>query len=413
MYCHVCGTKSSPGDVACRKCKTKLMDASTAEEQIWAETAVGLEKGVESDLLLSRQQHPTSQESGGWVGRTWSILVPLLLAAIVGALLTYYYNQESAVNNEVLTLHEQAEKAALEGKYAEALKLLDAALGKRPNVEALTEDRQIAAKAFNQMNQLKQAAESLKTGKLSAASKTLQAVAKALKEREEPAFDNVRSELGKQQVRLSVLKVKKEIDGLTTVSALAEKLETVSALKGKEAEAVQKQIIEKLASISYQDAEQLVKKKDFTAALQTVDQGLSYAPENEKLTEYRERVLNEKKAFEEAEAERIRLAEQQAAEEDLKNRTAAVSVLDLQAELDEYGDLYISGTVVNNATRPIWSVALTIDIYSPDGYYIGQTEAYVYPGTLAASEQGSFETYYYGVYQAANVSVSGATWYLE
>lgn len=413
MYCHVCGTKSSPGDVACVKCKTKLMGASTSEEQIWAETAVGLEKGAESAPLLSRQQQSAPQQSGGGIGRAWSILVPLLLAAIVGALLTYYYNQESAVNNEVLTLHEQAEKAALEGKYAEALKLLDAALGKRPNVEALTEDRQIAAKAFNQMNQLKQAAESLKTGKLSEASKTLQAVAKALKEREEPAFDNVRSELGKQQVTLSVLKVKKEIDGLTTVSALAEKLETVSALKGKEAQAVQKQIIDKLASISYQDAEQLVKKKDFTAALQTVDQGLSYAPENEKLTEYRERVLSEKKAFEEAEAERIRLAEQQAAEEDLKNRTAAVSVLDLQAELDEYGDLYISGTVVNNATRPIWSVALTIDIYSTDGYYIGQTEAYVYPGTLAASEQGSFETYYYGVYQSANVSVSGATWYLE
>lgn len=411
MYCHVCGTKSSPGDVACGKCKTKLM--GTSEEQIWAETAVGLEMGTDSDPLLSRQQQPAPQQSGGGIGRAWSILVPLFLAAIVGALLTYYYNQESAVNNEVLTLHEQAEKAALEGKYAEALKLLDAALGKRPNVEALTEDRQIAAKAFNQMNQLKQAAESLKTGKLSEASKTLQAVAKALKEREEPAFDNVRSELGKQQVTLSVLKVKKEIDGLTTVSVLAEKLETVSALKGKEAQAVQKQIIDKLASISYQDAEQLVKKKDFTAALQTVDQGLSYAPENEKLTEYRERVLSEKKAFEEAEAERIRLAEQQAAEEDLKNRTAAVSVLDLQAELDEYGDLYIGGTVVNNATRPIWSVALTIDIYSTDGYYIGQTEAYVYPGTLAASEQGSFETYYYGVYQSANVSVSGATWYLE
>ncbi|CAH1222183.1 MULTISPECIES: FxLYD domain-containing protein [Paenibacillus] len=412
MYCHVCGTKSSPGDVACGKCKTKLISASTTEEQIWAETAVGLEMGAESAPLLSRQQS-APQQSGGGIGRAWSILVPLLLAAIVGALLTYYYNQESAVNDEVLTLHEQAEKAALEGKYAEALKLLDAALEKRPNVEALTEDRQIAAKAFNQMNQLKQAAESLKTGKLSEASKTLQAVAKALKEREEPAFDNVRSELGKQQVTLSVLKVKKEIDGLTTVSALAEKLETVSALKGKEAQAVQKQIIDKLASISYQDAEQLVKKKDFTAALQTVDQGLSYAPENEKLTEYRERVLSEKKAFEEAEAERIRLAEQQAAEEDLKNRTAAVSVLDLQAELDEYGDLYIGGTVVNNATRPIWSVALTIDIYSTDGYYIGQTEAYVYPGTLAASEQGSFETYYYGVYQSANVSVSGATWYLE
>lgn len=44
MYCHICGTKSSPGDSTCRKCNTKLKDASSTEEQIWAETAVGLEK---------------------------------------------------------------------------------------------------------------------------------------------------------------------------------------------------------------------------------------------------------------------------------------------------------------------------------------------------------------------------------
>ena len=100
--------------------------------------------------------------------------------------------------------------------------------------------------------------------------------------------------MNNRKVTLSVLKVKKEIDGLTTVEALAEKLDTVSKLKGNEAQAVQKQIIDKLAGISYKQAEQQV-KKDFTAALQTVDQGLSYAPEDDKLTAYRERVLSEKR----------------------------------------------------------------------------------------------------------------------
>lgn len=412
MYCHVCGTKSSPGDSTCRKCRTKLKDSGSTEEQIWAETAVGLESGAGKAVnQLSRQHQSAPKQSNQ--GRAFSWIIPLLLAAVMGALLTYYYKQEMGINSEVKSLHQQAEQAALEGKYKEALQLLDTALAKRSNYNALVLDRQITAKAFNLMNQLNEASTSLKTGKLSAGDKTIQAVNKVLNEREEPVFSKVRATLNNRKVTLAVLKVKKEIDSLTTVEALAEKLDTVSNLKGKEAEAVEKQIVDKLAGISYKQAEQQVKKKDFTAALQTVDQGLSYAPENEKLTAYRERVLSEKKAFEKAEAERIQLAEQQAAEEDLKNRTAAVSLVSVDAALDMYGDLYISGSMVNNATRPISSVTIMVDIYGTDGSYLGQTYVDVYPSWLDVGEEGFFETYYYGVYQEAEVSVVNATWYLE
>lgn len=412
MYCHVCGTKSSPGDSTCRKCRTKLKDSGSTEEQIWAETAVGLESGAGKAVnQLSRQHQSAPKQSNQ--GRAFSWIIPLLLAAVMGALLTYYYKQETGINSEVKSLHQQAEQAALEGKYKEALQLLDTALAKRPNYNALVQDRQITAKAFNLMNQLNEAATSLKTGKLSAGDKTIQAVTKVLNEREEPVFSKVRATLNNRKVTLAVLKVKKEIDSLTTVEALAEKLDTVSNLKGKEAETVQKQIIDKMAGLSYKQAEQQVKKKDFTAALQTVDQGLSYAPENEKLTAYRDRVLSEKKAFEKAEAERIELAEQQAAEEDLKNRTAAVSLVSVDAALDMYGDLYISGSMVNNATRPISSVTIMVDIYGTDGSFLGQTYVDVYPSWLDVGEEGFFETYYYGVYQEAEVSVVNATWYLE
>lgn len=394
MYCHVCGTKNGPGDKTCRKCSTKLKEAVPAES-------------------LSRQQQPAPRQESANQGRTFSWIIPLLLAAVMGALLTYYYNQESGINAEVKALHLQAEQAALDGKYKEALQLLDAALALRPNVDALIQDRQITAKAFNLMNQLNDAATSLKTGKLSAGDKTIQAVSKVLKEREEPIFAKVRAALSNRKVTLAVLKVKKEIDSLTTVEGLAEKLKTVSNLNGKEAEAVEKQIVDKLTGISYKQAEQQVKKKNFTAALQTVDQGLSYAPKEVKLTTYREEIIREKKAFEKAEEERILLAEQQAAEEELRNRTGAVSVVELTAELDIYGDLHISGMVANKGTRPIWSIALIININSTDGDYIGETDAYVYPVTLDTGEQGYFETYYYGVYETADVSVTNATWYLE
>ncbi|KAA8755791.1 hypothetical protein FE296_05725 [Paenibacillus sp. UASWS1643] len=375
---------------------------------------MGLEKRTEeSAKLLSRQQQPVPRQGNTSQGRAFSWIIPLLLAAVMGALLTFYYKQEMGINAEVNSLHQQAEQAALGGKYKEALQLLDTALVKRPNYNALVQDRQITAKAFNLMNQLNEAATSLKTGKLSEGDKSIQAVAKALKEREELVFTKVRATLSNRKITLAVLKVKKEIDSLTTVEALAEKLDTISNLKGEEAEAVEKQIVDKLAGISYKQAEQLVKTKDFTAALQTVDQGLSYAPEDDKLTAYRDRVLSEKKSFEKAEAERIQLAEQQAAEEDLKNRTSAVSIVNVEATLDMYGDLYISGSIINNATRPISSVTVMVDIYGTDGTYLGQTYVDVYPSWIEVGEEGFFETYYYGVYQEAEVSVVNATWYLE
>lgn len=402
MYCHVCGTKNSSGQAQCQKCGTVLKQVSSTEDQIWKEQEELSPRNVAAAGEVSKRKNSPFL----WI-------IPLLLAAFMGALLTYYYNQESAVNAQVKTLHHEAEQAALNGKYAEAIKLLDKALGYRPNVEALVQDRQITAKAYNLFNQMDEAADLLKTGKLSEADKIIQTAAKTLNERQEPVFAKARAALNNRKVTLAVLKVKKEIDQLTTVEALAGKLKTISGLSGKEAEAVRKQIIDKLAGISYKQAEQQAKKRNFTAALQTVDNGLSYAPDDQKLTKYRDEVLREKKAFEKAEEERIRLAEQQAAEEELRNRTGAVYVTDLSAELDEYGDLYISGSIVNQGTRPISSVALIVNINASNGDYIGETDAYVYPTILDVGEEGYFETYYYGVYEATNVTVTNASWYVE
>ncbi|MDM5279784.1 hypothetical protein QUF95_20490 [Paenibacillus silvae] len=401
MYCHVCGTKNSSGQAQCQKCGTVLKQVSSTEDQIWNEQEGLSPRNAAAGEVSKRKNSPFL-----WI-------IPLLLAAFMGALLTYYYNQESAVNAQVKTLHHEAEQAALNGKYAEAIKLLDKALGYRPNVEALVQDRQITAKAYNLFNQMDEAAGLLKTGKLSEADKIIQTAAKTLNERQEPVFAKARAALNNRKVTLAVLKVKKEIDQLTTVEALAGKLKTISGLSGKEAEAVRKQIVDKLAGISYKQAEQQVKKRNFTAALQTVDNGLSYAPDDQKLAKYRDEVLREKKAFEKAEEERIRLAEQQAAEEELRNRTGAVYVTDLSAELDEYGDLYISGSIVNQGTRPISSVALIVNINASNGDYIGETDAYVYPTILDVGEEGYFETYYYGVYEATNVTVTNASWYVE
>lgn len=350
----------------------------------------------------------------GGSGRVFQWIIPFLLAGVVALGLTLYYKYEQSVNQEVTALQQQAKKEALAGRYSEAVQLLERAEEQRPRFAALTRDRELAAKAALLKHQLDGASAQLKAKKLDAGEKALKQIADMIGKRQEPLFAPLQKSLAADQVMLTVLRIKGQLDKLTTVDALADKLDTVRGLSGQEAAAVKAQIINKIAGISYSSAEEKLRKKDFAGALEAVDNGLSYAADNPKLTSYRKQISEAKREFEEAEAKRIQLAQQKAAEEELNNRTAAVDVSGVTAVLDDYGDLTISGTVTNTATRPIYSVSVYLHVYSSSsGAYIGDAYANVSPFRLEPGESGSFSTSYYGVYEQAEVSVDNASWYLE
>lgn len=350
----------------------------------------------------------------GGSGRVFQWIIPIMLAGVVALGLTLYYKYEQSVNQEVKALQQQAKKEALAGRYSEAVQLLERAEEQRPRFAALTRDRELAAKAAQLKNQLDGASAQLKAKKLDEGEKVLKQIADMIGKRQEPLFAPLQKSLAADQVMLTVLRIKGQLDKLSTVDALADKLDTVRGLSGQEAAAVKAQIINKIAGISYSSAEEKLRKKDFAGALEAVDNGLSYAADNPKLTSYRKQISEAKREFEEAEAKRIQLAQQKAAEEELNNRTAAVDVSGVTAVLDDYGDLTISGTVTNTATRPIYSVSVYLHVYSSSsGAYIGDAYANVSPFRLEPGESGSFSTSYYGVYEQAEVSVDNASWYLE
>jgi len=363
---------------------------------------------------LGDDQRPAQAAVKGGSGRVFQWIIPFLLAGVVALGLTLYYKYEQSVNQEVMALQQQAKKEALAGRYSEAVQLLERAEEQRPRFAALTRDRELAAKAAQLKNQLDGASAQLKAKKLDEGEKALRQIADMIGKRQEPLFAPLQKSLAADQVMLTVLRIKGQLDKLTTVDALADKLVTVRGLSGQEAAAVKAQIINKIAGISYSSAEEKLRKKDFAGALEAVDNGLSYAADNPKLTSYRKQISEAKREFEEAEAKRIQLAQQKAAEEELNNRTAAVDVSGVTAVLDDYGDLTISGTVTNTATRPIYSVSVYLNIYSSSsGAFIGDAYANVSPFRLEPGESGSFSTSYYGVYEQAEVSVDNASWYLE
>lgn len=447
MYCHECGTKNESGTALCIKCGTKLIqhdgvdllhqlgfgkdNSPLASASAKSESEVASASELSNDdLELNKQgaqyghnsknsynsqisRRSTNTQNNKTKPKAIAWMIPLLVLGVTIMSLIMYYKYEMGINEQVTKLHSEANEKALTGHYQEAKQFIDTALTERPQNKALISDQNILTEAISLQEQLAEAANELKTQKIDLGQKVLDKVTVGLKERTEPIFTPLHKELATNQTTLAVLKVKAEIETLDSVDALVEKLDEINKIEGKEAEAIAKQIKNKLVDVSYKAAEVKLKKADFPKALQIVDYGLYHVPNSNKLSDYRKYIVEKREMFEQAEAKRIELAEQKAAEEALNNQTSAVQVIGINAVLDEYGDLKITGKIKNVATRPIYDVELTIDIYDLEGKYMNQVNAYVDPYYLDTNAVGSFTTTYNSAYAEASVTASHATWFLD
>lgn len=413
MYCHACGSKNSSSQLRCSACGEVLVHAKSGSDGRRSSSSsqgAGI-YGKSADVINS--QNATSNGKSARKASPFTWLIPLMLLLTTAMGLAVYYVYEDKMNKNVHELQMQAQEKALEGKYAEAVKLLDMALAKRPNHQGILLDRGIASEANELNEQLTKARSSLKAKKVPAAEKALGELSKKLKSRTEPLFKPLKNDLSGSQVTLSVMKVKAELDKLVAVPELAEKLDAINKLKGQEAAALKKQIVSKIVEVSLSDAAERLKMNDFSGASLAVEGGLAYAADDKRLIEQQERIVQEQIAFERAEAKRIELARQKAAEEDLANRTAAVEVIQLNTVLDDYGDLRITGQVKNVATKPISSVQIELSVYSLDGYSLGSGTIDVSPYVLERSESGEFSSVLYGAYTEGEAVIDNITWYVE
>jgi hypothetical protein len=139
-------------------------------------------------------------------------IIPLLLFCVVLAGLGLYYKYEQQLNQDVIMLHSRAKTEALEGRYGSAAALLDSAAAKRPNYQALLQDRAVTAEAANWQVQLREAAEGLKEQQLQSSETTINTIAGELENRQEPLFAALRQELAAAQLELEDLKNKSEQD---------------------------------------------------------------------------------------------------------------------------------------------------------------------------------------------------------
>ncbi|MEW4368334.1 FxLYD domain-containing protein [Paenibacillus kandeliae] len=359
---------------------------------------------------LSRNDRPSRF---GKLRKALPWIVPVILLIAAAICVNAWYQHQQQINRQVVAFHQQAQQLALQGKYEDSEQQLQSALTLRPDHKALSSDLTIVQTAHRIHDKLQAVASKLKQNQLTPAEKSLTTLQKTLDQRKESIFTREKKLAARNQDLLAVLKVKQELDGLDTVEALAYKLDEVERLDSNEADEVKTLIVNKIVNLSLKNAENQLQKNDFTSATATVKLGLQYDEDNDKLKSLQQRIQSQQQAFEQAEQQRIERAEQQAEQEDLNNRTAAVEPSDVTAVLNEYGDIEISGSVENVATRPIYSVDVEYSAYDANGNYLFSSSAVVEPYYLQPGESGTYSSYEYGWYEQVTIQVDHITWYLD
>jgi hypothetical protein len=421
MFCHQCGERLATSSRFCSHCgekipqseetTTKLLESNQEENQENPNIAATIEP-PEQHVEETPCEDPKQPLRKRMIKKL-PILIPLMSILLVGGGVSAYYVNETTINKDVLSLQHSAENAALNGEYVKAEKELLRAQNMRPDYAVLEQNLETIARANHYTTELTSISDKIKENNFTEAEADLSTLTENITAEFDPLFDPLKDLIAAKEITVTVGKIKQELAELTTVNQLADKLNTISTLSSEEATAVKDQILTKIVQLTSEQAEHYLQNKQFSDAIASVNRGLEYATNNEKLSSFKDKIEQERDAFERAEVERLEKAMEAAAKEDLQNRTAAVDMNWFEAHVDEYGDLYLSGEVTNVATKTISSITIYYTVYDLEGYYLYDSWTTVFPFSLSPGEQGSFDDVVYYLFEDVNVSVDNITWYVE
>lgn len=398
MYCHQCGEDLNETSRFCVKCGANVQDK------------IGLRGAIEQEGLPSGRVEKASK---GKIKRLYPVLIPMLTLIIFSSGLTLYFFYEKGINKEVLSMQKTAEETALNGNYGKAKELLGMALSKRPKYKILHSDLKEVQKAIKYQDKLDEIKNYIKKSEFEKANEELAKLKDKMGGEKSPIFNGFQKIINEHDTSLTIGKVKKELNSLSTLDELGGKLLILAPLPEGQASSIKQEIINKIVQVSSDKAEKELLNKRFTDALSTIDQGLQYAQSEKKLIALKTRVEQEKTSFERAEQDRIEQAMEAAAKEDLINKTAAVKVTNLSYEIDRFGDLYLSGSITNTATKQIRFITIYYNIFDEDGNFLKEDYTSVYPYAIDMGGTGFFEDTIYGVYQDVKIEIDNITWYLN
>lgn len=358
---------------------------------------------------LEEQFHPASYKKKKMLVYLTPFLSLLLVSS--GLILTHTY--ESKINATVLNFQVKAEKAALAGEYKKALSYIKSGLSYRNDYEVLEKEKEIVESIIELNEDLNDVEQKIMNEHFDDAQQDLNTIKKQVDISSSPLFVKLSYEIEQVETSVKVGAMKEEINQLSTIDELAEKLSSLYSMEIQEASEVKQQIHMKMVSISESEAEKNLEHKHFNQALNSVDEALQYVVNNEKLLSLKDRIIEEKTAFEVAEQDRINKAIQVAKMEEQLNLTKAVELVEVETNVDKYGDAYIQGSVKNNGTESVHSIVIEFQVLNENGSILDEGKTNVFPNKLKPGEVGEFEHVSYSTKEKVKVEITNISWLLE
>ncbi|ARU60110.1 hypothetical protein CBW65_02835 [Tumebacillus avium] len=337
--------------------------------------------------------------------------VTATLVAVLAVGGTFIY--EKKVDASVTAYLKQGEALAMEGKFHEAIPVFEKGLSLRSEHRTLHADLEWAKQGQKIVDQLEAANEQLKQKQYGKAQSLIEQATKDAGALHAPLGEVIQKRVTHQKNTVTIAQVKHEMANKKTIEEVAPLLSKLQSIDDPSAKEATVEVQTKLVEVALAKASDYLKDKQFSSALSTVDQALSYDATNSKLLAYKKDVTKQQEEFEQQQQSRLEQAMLAAAKEDEKNRTNAVEVLSSNGSLSEWGGYSITGEVKNIATRMISMVEVFYSVYDASGQEIDQGSTYVYPFYLEPGEIGIFDSTVYGNEDGKSFKITNVTWYIE
>jgi hypothetical protein len=347
----------------------------------------------------------------GKISSVWR--APLISAVLAVFWITGFYAYEIKTSFDIDNLCEQAETLGLEGKIDEAVKVIDKGLARRPNNAALNNDKVMLMYGKDIVDHLIEVDNFIRSNNYKLAENEVQLAEGELANLTGSFYSKLDNMIKARKVSAVVLKVKTQMNTNKNIDDLAVLLTEVEQYDTDEAREASSELRRCIGNAAYDRGNECLKVKDFTTALDIVNEGLTYDLSNERLSSFKDTISEQKEVFEKVEKESIEQAMEAAAKEDNFNRTAALNLVESSGEFNSSGDFVVKGKIRNNATKAVSTVKIFYSIYDSNSNRILDNSTYVYPNYIKPGETGEFENTEYGMLQGCGVKIIKMTWYIE
>ncbi|MDC3416555.1 tetratricopeptide repeat protein [Aquibacillus salsiterrae] len=350
--------------------------------------------------------------------RLWFLPFLILLISLlsVGSFYLYLDKKEERAKESYST----GEKFVVNGNYQQALDAFKLAVEQKANFPTAQENIAFLETAIGLKTDLNNANSLTKKSQYQEALQLLNKAETTLNKYEGEAAEQLLELINKQRQSTQLEQLEENLANDPTVDQLKTLLWEAESIGDARADSIANTIRKQIVSFVFSTASEQLANKNFTHARNTVEDGLQYAPDSEKLISFKTTIEKEKTAFEIAQQKRIEQAITAAEEERQKNKNDAVTLIDIELEQDEQANVVVKGKIRSVATVPINTISVEYVITDDQDNTMIENEVYVYPETLYPEEEGKFEYTHFDkndnmsqLDKATNVKVKKIKWFLD